>query len=143
MNSTVKNVIAVVAGLFIGGMVNSGIVAVSGFIIPPPEGADLTTTEGLKASMHLMEPKHFLMPFLAHALGTFVGALVASLITAGRKMRSAMIVGIVFLLGGTAAVIMLPSPLWFTITDLVLAYLPMAFIAAKLIGEKPGVASGQ
>jgi hypothetical protein len=32
-------------------------------------------------------------------------------------------------------VIKLPSPLWFTILDLVGAYLPMAYIAWKL-GEK-------
>jgi hypothetical protein len=26
----------------------------------------------------------------------------------------------------------LPAPMWFNITDLVLAYIPMAFLAAKL-----------
>lgn len=59
---------------------------ISGSIIPPPEGADNTTMEGLKASMHLFQPKHFLMPFLAHALGTFGGALLTILIVTNRKM---------------------------------------------------------
>ena len=44
----------------------------SSSLIPPPEGADVTTLEGLKTSMHLFQPKHFLMPFLAHALGTLL-----------------------------------------------------------------------
>src|SRR5690606_40560173 len=57
-------------------IVNMSIIMISGSIIPPPEGADTTTTEGLKAAMHLFEPKHFLLPFLAHALGTLVGAFV-------------------------------------------------------------------
>lgn len=123
---------AVVAGIIIGSAVNMGIIMISGSIIPPPGGADVTTTEGLKAAMHLFQPKHFLMPFLAHALGTFAGALLASLIAANRKMMFAMVIGAFFLVGGIANVLMLPSPLWFTIVDLAGAYIPMAYIAAKL-----------
>ena len=52
MHTTVKNSLAVIAGAIFGGIVNMSIIMVSGSIIPPPEGADLTTMEGLKASMH-------------------------------------------------------------------------------------------
>ena len=64
MNSTVKNILAVVAGLVIGSIVNMGLITISGSIIPPPEGVDNTTMEGLKESMHLFQPKHFIFPFL-------------------------------------------------------------------------------
>jgi hypothetical protein len=30
--------------------------------------------------MHLFEPRHFIFPFLAHSLGTFAGAFVATLL---------------------------------------------------------------
>jgi hypothetical protein len=136
MNPILKNLIAVLVGLVAGSAVNMGIILISGSIIPPPEGADNTTMEGLKASMHLFQPKHFLFPFLAHALGTFVGALLAALIAANRKMLFAFVIGIFFLAGGVANVLMLPSPLWFTIVDLVGAYLPMAFLASKLVSGK-------
>lgn len=136
MNPIVRNILAVVAGLFLGGAVNMGIISISGSIIPPPEGADITTPEGLKASIHLFEPRHFLMPFLAHALGTFVGALIAALIAANRKMLFAMIIGIVTMVGGIAAVSMIPAPMWFNVTDLALAYIPMAFLAGKLGSSK-------
>ncbi len=108
MNPIVRNIIAVVAGLILGGVVNMGIITISGSIIPPPEGADVTTPEGLKASIHLFEPIHFLMPFLAHAMGTFVGALVASLIAANRKMLLAIVIGLFNLTGGIVAVTMFP-----------------------------------
>lgn len=36
----------------------------------PPPCSDLTTEEGLIAGMKLMEPKHFLIPFFAHSLGS-------------------------------------------------------------------------
>jgi hypothetical protein len=132
MNPTLKNILAVVAGLVAGGIINTLIIGVSGKIIPPPEGADVTTVEGIKASIHLFEPKHFLMPFLAHALNAFVGAFVTAKIAANRHLLLAMIIGIVSLLGGIAAVVMIPAPLWFNVTDLTLAYLPMAFLGGKL-----------
>jgi hypothetical protein len=132
MSPTLKNFLAVVAGLIFGSLVNMGIISISGAIIPPPAGADVTTTEGLKATMHLFGPQHFIFPFLAHALGTFAGAFVAAWFAASNKMRMAVIVGIFFLVGGITSVLMLPSPVWFTVLDLVGAYIPMAYLAAKL-----------
>ncbi|MGB5553235.1 MAG: hypothetical protein WBM83_01160 [Flavobacteriaceae bacterium] len=128
MNATVKNILAVVAGLIIGSIVNMGIVMISGSVIPPPEGGDVTTMEGLKATIHLFEPKHFIMPFLAHALGTLVGAFVAAKIAATRKMTMALLIGVFFLIGGAINNYMLSGPMWFTALDILGAYIPMAYI---------------
>ena len=136
MNPIVRNILAVIAGLVVGGAVNMGIIMISGSIIPPPEGVDNTTMEGLKAGMHLFQPKHFILPFLAHALGTFVGALLAAIIAATHKMKFALSIGIFFLVGGIANVIMLPSPTWFTVVDIAGAYIPMSYLARKLVVKK-------
>jgi hypothetical protein len=136
MNKTVKNILAVIVGLVAGSAVNMGIIMISGSVIPPPEGVDNTTAEGLKAGMHLFQPKHFLFPFLAHALGTFAGAFLVALIAVNRKMLFAMAIGVFFLAGGIFMVITLPSPVWFAIVDLVGAYLPMAYLAGKLTTPK-------
>ena len=131
-----KNILAVVISLLIGGMVNISIIMVSDSVIPPPDGANLTTMEGLLAAMPLMEPKHFLMPFLAHALGTFVGAILAVSMAVNYKMRFAMIIGICFLVGGIMNIFMLPSPVWFTVVDLGFAYIPMAYLGGKIVLRK-------
>ena len=136
MNNIVRNILAVILGIIAGIIVNMGIITISGSLIPPPEGADMTTIEGMKAAMPLMSAKHFLMPFLAHALGSFVGALVAALIAASHKMWFAMGIGIFTMLGGIAAVMMLPAPLWFEAVDLIFAYIPTAFIAGKIATAK-------
>ena len=137
MNPILRNSIGIIAGVIIGSAVNMTIINISGSIIPPPEGADVTTTEGLKAAMLLFQPKNFIMPFLAHALGTLVGAMVAALIAASHKMKFALGIGVFFLLGGiTINIIMIPSPLWFTVLDLGLAYLPMAYLGGKLVIRK-------
>lgn len=131
MNPILRNILAVIAGIVVGSFVNGALVMVSGSIIPPPAGIDLTTEEGLKAGMHLMEPKHFIFPFLAHAVGTFVGAYIAARI-ATKKMTFAMVIGAVFLIGGIWMVIIVPSPIWFVIVDLLGAYLPVAFFAGRI-----------
>ena len=137
MKRVFRLILAVIAGLFVGSIVNMALVMLSGHVIPPPAGVD-TTTEGLKAAMPLFEPKHFLFPFLAHAVGTLVGAFVATLAAPGRTCGPAWVVGALFLLGGIAAVAMLPSPLWFTVVDLVFAYLPMAWLGHRLArGAQP------
>lgn len=135
MNPILKNIIAVILGLVLGSVVNMGLIMISGSVIPPPEGADVTTMEGLVESMHKFQPKHFIFPFLAHALGTLVGAFVATFIAANRKMKFALAIGVFFLIGGIVNVYLLPSPTWFAIVDLVGAYIPMAFIGGK-IGKK-------
>ena len=134
MNPIVRNILAVVAGVLLGSVVNMGLIQISGAIIPPPEGADMTTAEGIKAALPLLEPKHFIFPFLAHALGTLVGAFIAAKLGATRKMMLAMIVGVVFLAGGIAATFMIPAPTWFMVLDVVVAYLPMAYLGAMIAG---------
>ncbi len=136
MHPILKNILAIIAGLVIGSLVNGALISVSGKIIPPPNGADVTTMEGLKASLHLFEPKHFVFPFLAHALGTLVGAFVTAMIAANNKMKFAIAIGVLFFIAGLINVVMLPAPMWFNVVDLVLAYLPMAYFGGKWATQK-------
>lgn len=128
-----RSIIAILVGVIGGSLVNMALIVVSGDIIPPPPGADVTTMEGLQASLHLFSPKHFIMPWLAHALGTFIGAFLAALLAPVYKMRYALSIGLFFLLGGIVNVFMLKAPLWFLIIDLGLAYLPMSYLGGLLI----------
>ena len=132
MSVIVRNVAAVLVGLVVGSVVNMAIVSGLPMLIPPPDGVDLGNAESLARSIHLFEPKHFLAPFLAHALGTLAGALVAYLIAASHKVRFALAIGVVFLCGGIAASVMIPAPAWFIALDLVVAYVPMAWLAARI-----------
>ncbi len=132
MNPTLRNALAIIAGVVIGSAVNMGLIAISGRVIPPPAGVEVTDSESLKASLHLFEPKHFIFPFLAHALGSLVGAFAAGRIAASHRMKFALGIGAFFLIGGIASVFMLSSPVWFAVLDLVGAYLPMAWLGGKL-----------
>ncbi|HEX7335377.1 MAG TPA: hypothetical protein VF290_28045 [Pyrinomonadaceae bacterium] len=135
MPNVLRIVLAVIAGLVVGGIVNMILIAISPMIIPPPAGVNVNDAESLSRGIHLFEPKHFIMPFLAHALGTLAGALVAYLIAASSKVRLAWVIGVLFLLGGVAASVMIPAPTWFKALDLIVAYLPMAWLATQLGGR--------
>ena len=113
-------------------MVNGGIINISSKIIPPPDGSNLQTMEGLIQAMPIMEPKHFIMPFLAHALGTFVGAILCSLVARSQKLILALSIGLTFFIGGFMMVFQLPAPLWFDLVDLIFAYFPMAWLGIGL-----------
>lgn len=131
-----RNILATIAGLVIGSIANMALIMVSSKIIPLPKGVDNTTEEGLKASMHLLEPQHFIFPFLAHAFGTFVGAFIATKLSFPKTNKPAFIIGLLFLIGGITMVIKLPgSPIWFNSIDLIFAYIPMAYLG-YLLGKK-------
>ena len=132
MPTMLRNVLAVIAGVVVGALVNGGLITLGPSLIPPPAGVDMTTTEGLVAGIALLEPRHYVMPFLAHAIGTLAGALVAYLLAATHKSRIAYVVGALFLCGGIAASFMIPAPVWFIAVDLLLAYFPMAWLAIRI-----------
>lgn len=132
MKTIVRNVLAVIVGAVIGSVVNALLVSVGPKVIPLPEGADVSSPEKLRDSMQLFTPANFLFPFLAHALGTLAGAFIAAEIAASRRTLYALSVGVLFLAGGITMVVIAGGPLWFILADLLLAYLPMACLGAKL-----------
>lgn len=132
MNTYIRNLFAVLIGFIVGSLVNMSLVIVGPMVIPPPEGVDMSTVESLAATIHLMGPLNFLVPFLAHALGTLTGVLTTCLITHGKRTVLGYGMGVVFLAGGIAASTMIPAPMWFIVVDLLFAYLPMAWLGLTL-----------
>lgn len=130
----IRNILAVIAGIVLGSIVNMTLINVGHSVVGLPAGADVSTIEGVKAAMQMFEAKHWIVPFVAHAGGTFVGALVATLIAASHKMKIALAIGVLFLIGGITAGIMIQSPMWYNAIDFIFAYIPMAWIGAKVGG---------
>jgi len=133
----IRNILAVVVGLFIGSYVNMAIITYGSPYFPLPESVNPQDIESIKANMDLYGFKNFIIPWLAHAVGTLVGAIIAALLAASHKLNMAITVGVVFLIGGTMMVVMIPqTPIWFIIADLVLAYIPMAWLGGKITENK-------
>ncbi len=137
MNPVLRNVLVVIAGIAVGFIVNMGLVTIGPNIIPPPEGVNPTDMESLKNNIHLFQPKHFIFPFLAHAIGTLAGAYFAARLAASHHMKLALGVGGVFFLLGIIVNVMIPGPTWFKILDIAAAYIPMGWLGGKMaMGNK-------
>lgn len=134
MNSIVRNIVAVVLGWLGGSAINMALVNL-GHILLPISGVDPTDMKAFAEVLPTLDFNYFIFPFLAHALGTLAGALIASWIATRHKIKFAMGIGILFLIGGILVNYMLPGPIWFAVTDILLAYLPMAWLGGK-IGSK-------
>lgn len=100
----------------------------TGHVLLPIEGVDPNDMTALAAIMPTLDFEYFIFPYLAHAIGTLVGAAIAAGIAATHKMKFALGIGALFLLGGIVVNMMIPAPTWFVILDLTLAYIPMAWI---------------
>ena len=96
MKVITKNVVALIVGILIGSIVNMALIIVSSPVIPPPEGVDVKNAESLRSSIHLFEPRHFVFPFLAHALGALIGSFIAALMAATHRSKLALAVGVFF-----------------------------------------------
>jgi len=128
--------LGLVLGVLAGSALNMGLIAIGGVLLPPPEGVDPTDLESIRANIGSYSPLQFVPPFVAHAAGTLVGAVIVTATTRGALLWPALVVGGVFLLGGIAVVAMIPeTPLWFMAVDLGLAYLPMAVFGHRLGGR--------
>jgi hypothetical protein len=130
-----RNILAVVLGFVIGGLVNMGVIAAGHTLMPPPAGFDGSSMEGVASTIHLLRPVDFVVPFLAHALGPLAGVFSAMFISASSRKTIAIILGVLFLAGGIVANVMIPAPLWYRVVDIVAAYLPMAWLGWKLSGK--------
>ena len=131
MKIKVRNILAIIIGWFIGSAVNMGLIE-TGHTLIPIEGLDLNDMKALAKVMPTLSAKFFIFPFLAHALGTLVGAIVAGWIATSHKMKFSLAIGVLFLLGGIVISFMLPAPIWFIACDIIIAYIPMAFIGGKI-----------
>ncbi len=130
----IRNILAVIAGLIVANIANMALIKLGHIVVALPPGSDINTMEGLKIAMQSFGPEQFIFPFLAHAVGTLLGALVAAAIASSHKFALAMVIGVISLLGGIAAGIWLQAPLWYDAIDFIFAYIPMAWIGARLGG---------
>ena len=134
MNPIIKNILAVIIGWLGGSVINMGLIQIGHELIPI-EGIDPNDMNALAAVMPTLEFEYFIFPFLAHALGTLSGATIAGIIAASHKLKFSLGIGGLFLLGGIVVNYMIPGPTWFEVTDIVFAYLPMAWLGGKLAGK--------
>ena len=128
MKTIIKNILVLLGGCIFGSVVNMGLIIVGNQLIPVADGMN-----PMDATM--WEIRYFIFPFLAHAIGTLSGAFTAGKFSFSYHLMLAICIGVFFLAGGIYMVFILPAPIWFISVDLILAYIPMAWLGWKLSGK--------
>jgi hypothetical protein len=131
MNPILRNILAVLFGWLSGSILNMGLIR-TGHLVFPIKDLDPDDMDALAQVMPTLDVKYFIFPFLAHALGTLLGATIAGWIASSQKMKFSIGIGLLFLLGGIWVNYVIPGPVWFTIADIAIAYLPMAWLGGKM-----------
>jgi hypothetical protein len=57
-----RNLLAVIAGLVVGSVVNMAIITVGPMVIPPPTGVDMSDMDKFAENIKLLEPANFIAP---------------------------------------------------------------------------------
>lgn len=136
MRAVLRLIAACLAGVVAGSLVNGGILKLVAWLLPAPTGVDMHSMAGLQAALPALPAGQFLGPWLAHAGGPLAGAWLASRLLPPRQWAGALVVGLLFLAGGTMMAWQLPAPRWFELADLLLAYLPMAALGYWLARQR-------
>jgi len=126
----VRSVIAVSAGLFVGGIATFGVEALGHIVVPPPQGLDVTDLAAVRAAMPTLPIAHFLPLLLAYLIGPTLGAALAARMSPSRPLVHAGFVGAFFLIGGVRNFMSIPHPAWFVALAIV------AFVAAPVLGAR-------
>ncbi len=136
-----RNTLAVLVGLIVGGLVNWAFLLLNNMVFPLPEGTDMNDPAQMKEVIASMPGAAWIGVFAAHLGQAFVGGWVAAKLGVSRPVLLAMIVGVLSLAGGILNAIMLETPSW-TWIEMPL-YLLVAWYAGRLVekGREAGGAS--
>ena len=130
-----RNILAVIAGIIAAGVTVFLVEMVGHFVLPMPPGVDPANPDSLRANAVNLPASNLLAVLIAWCAGSFVGGLVAALVSRQQKMLCALIAALFILGSGVASMVVIPHPIWFWIAAILLP-LPCAWAAARVAGAR-------
>lgn len=126
----VRNLLAVLGGFLVGSVLNMLVIQLNmELLYPLPPDLDMNDPEQFNAYLGTLPAIAFLVVIAAHLSQSFVGGWVAARAGASHPMVLAMIIGVLSLAGGIAAMMMFDGPSWMAIE------LPLYLVVAWLAGR--------
>jgi len=129
-----------IIGVILGMMGMMAMHYLSMVFYPLPEGVTMEDADALNKYMAIAPLGAMLLVIFSHAMGSFIGALVATLLSQISKWKNStafkyqfLIIGLFFTFAGWYNLESLTHPDWFKI-DL-LFYLPAAYLGYKLVAK--------
>lgn len=134
MNSAIRYVLAILAGVGVAFLLVAGIETIGHQAYPPPAGLDFSNAAQLAAYVQALPPGALLLVLAAWAIAAFAGGVVACAIARNRAFLCAGIIGAAILLAAAANLSMLPHPAWFAACAI--AAILLATVLAARVGRR-------
>jgi hypothetical protein len=112
MNTTLRNILAGVAGFVAGSIAMMLLEMVGHERFPLPPGIDPNDPASLATNLDRIPTPAFAMVVLAWFVGPLVGVAVAGTIAPAARLRLAQVLGAVYLCAGVFNLVMIPGPVW-------------------------------
>ena len=135
----IRDAVAALSGIVVAFGLFYVLQFVGNTIYPPPVGLDQTDVEAMRAYISTLPIPALLIPMFAYFLAAFAGTLVACTIGTARPAVFAFIIGVLLLARTVTTLILVPHPLWYSITVL-LGVIGSAWLAMTMAPGKGSVA---
>ena len=136
-----RGIVTTIIGVILGMMGMMAMHYLSMVFYPLPEGVTMEDAEALNKYMAIAPLGAMLLVIVSHAMGAFIGTLVATLLSQISKWENStafkyqfLFIGLLFTYAGWYNLENLTHPDWFKI-DL-LFYLPAAYLGYKLVAKR-------
>jgi len=130
----VKRILSVVLGLICAFVLILSLEMINSLFYAPPEGVDFKTPVAMRAFIDALPVTAFLLVLLGFILGTFIGSLVAVMVSKSGNLVPAMLVGVILMVANMADLYLIQHPLWFAVLSTAV-YLPMAYLGG-IVGNR-------
>ena len=127
-----KNIAAGVAGIVIAGALVWLVEMIGHSVYPPPPGLDFANPEAMRTYIATMPVGAFLFVGGAWFIATLAGTFAACKIGDAKPMIFAIVVGGLMLIATAANLMMIPHPMWFSISGII------GIIVAAWLGMRLG-----
>jgi len=118
-----RNLLSVVGGAFVGMNIGRLLGGYSAKKYPMPDTVEPTDPEAYFNFLQSLPSEAFYIILAAHALGSFVAAIIAGRIAESNKKKMAMITVFVMFVLTIALAMMVPNPRWFVVSDIIVVLL--------------------
>lgn len=132
MNPKLKATLAVLAGIFSGGLVIGLGEMASPYV--PPVGTNINDTSKMGEWINTLPFAAFLYLLLSYFLGAAIGGWVSNRLSISTHYRPALLVGFGLFVAGLMNLIAIPHPLWFSIASS-LIYFAGAWIGGRSVSR--------
>lgn len=130
--NVIKNIMIIIGGVVAGSAVIYLVESISHKLYPFPSNIDMYDKVAMKEYIFSMPLSAFLILLIAYELGGFFTGFFAALLSIPELRKiNAMISGALLTIGSAINLILIPHPIWFIITSL-LIFMPFAYFGAKL-----------